>query len=148
MDGREILVYKFRTMSVVEDGAKVFTAAVKNDPRITRFGQVLRKTSLDELPQLFNVFQGNMSLVGPRPHAVAMNEAFRKVIRGYMIRHKVKPGITGLAQVRGLRGGDDLPAMTARIKSDIEYLRNWSVGFDLWLVAKTALMVLFDRKAF
>jgi putative colanic acid biosynthesis UDP-glucose lipid carrier transferase len=148
LDGREILVYKFRTMKVVEDGAGTFTAAIKGDPRITKFGQVLRKTSLDELPQLINVLQGRMSLVGPRPHAVAMNETFRKLIRGYMVRHKVKPGITGLAQVRGQRGGDDLEAMTARIASDTEYLRNWTLALDLWIIVRTAAMVVFDRKAY
>jgi len=148
LDGRDIVVYKFRTMTVAEDGAGTFTAAQKGDRRITRFGQFLRRTSLDELPQVINVLQGRMSLVGPRPHVVAMNEQFRKLISGYMLRHKVKPGITGLAQVRGFRGGDDLDEMTKRISSDIEYLRNWTLGMDLWILMRTVVTVLGDKKAY
>jgi putative colanic acid biosynthesis UDP-glucose lipid carrier transferase len=148
LDGREIVVYKFRTMTVAEDGASTFTAAQKGDRRITRFGQFLRRTSLDELPQVINVLQGRMSLVGPRPHVVAMNEQFRKLISGYMLRHKVRPGITGLAQVRGFRGGDDLDQMTKRISSDIEYLRNWTLGMDLWILLRTVSTVLGDSKAY
>jgi putative colanic acid biosynthesis UDP-glucose lipid carrier transferase len=148
LDGRDIVVYKFRTMSVAEDGASSFTAVKKGDTRVTPFGALLRRTSLDELPQIINVLQGRMSLVGPRPHVVAMNEQFRKLIPGYMLRHKIKPGITGLAQVRGFRGGDDLDAMTNRISSDLEYLRNWTLGLDLWILARTVVMVLWDRKAY
>ncbi len=148
LDGRDIVVYKFRTMTVSEDGASTFTAVKKGDSRVTPFGQFLRRTSLDELPQIINVLQGRMSLVGPRPHVVAMNEQFRKLIPGYMLRHKLKPGITGLAQVRGFRGGDDLDEMTKRISSDLEYLRNWTIGLDLWILARTVVMVLFDRKAY
>ena len=137
LDGKEIVVYKFRTMTCLEDGA-VVRQAVRDDPRTTRFGAILRKYSLDELPQLVNVVQGRMSLVGPRPHAVAHNELYRKLIRGYMIRHKVKPGITGLAQVRGLRGETDTVAkMRARIECDLEYLRNWSPALDLTILIKT-----------
>src|SRR5690606_30321362 len=113
--GEEILVYNFRSMTVCEDGAKV-TQATKGDQRVTPFGAFLRKTSLDELPQFINVLQGRMSIVGPRPHAVAHNEMYRKLIKGYMVRHKVKPGITGWAQVNGLRGETEtLDKMKARI---------------------------------
>jgi putative colanic acid biosynthesis UDP-glucose lipid carrier transferase len=148
LDGREIVVYKFRTMSVAEDGASAFTAVKKGDARVTKFGQFLRRTSLDELPQIINVLQGRMSLVGPRPHVVAMNEQFRKLIPGYMLRHKIKPGITGLAQVRGFRGGDDLDEMTKRISSDLEYLRNWTLFLDLLILSRTVALVLWDRKAY
>jgi putative colanic acid biosynthesis UDP-glucose lipid carrier transferase len=108
----------------------------------------LRATSLDELPQLFNVLQGSMSIVGPRPHAIAVNEQYRKLIPSYMLRHKVKPGITGLAQVRGYRGGDDLVSMTKRIESDLAYLRNWSLTLDLRIMLRTAMLVWKDRNAF
>ncbi len=139
--GEEILVYKFRSMTVCEDGNKV-TQATKGDQRITPFGAFLRKTSLDELPQFINVLQGRMSIVGPRPHAVAHNEMYRKLIKGYMVRHKVKPGITGWAQVNGLRGETDtLDKMKARIDYDIEYLRNWSPKLDIYIILKTVLVV-------
>src|SRR5262249_48551169 len=115
MDGREIIVYKFRSMTVQENGGHV-QQATRHDQRITPFGASLRRTSLDELPQFINVLQGRMSVVGPRPHAVAHNEMYRKLIKGYMIRHKVKPGITGLAQVNGFRGEtEQLEKMKARI---------------------------------
>ncbi|HJR69765.1 MAG TPA: undecaprenyl-phosphate glucose phosphotransferase [Gammaproteobacteria bacterium] len=137
LDGKEFVVYKFRTMTCLEDG-DVVNQAVRNDPRTTKLGAFLRNYSLDELPQLVNVIQGRMSLVGPRPHAVAHNELYRKLIRGYMIRHKVRPGITGLAQVRGLRGETDSVAkMRARIECDLEYLRNWSLALDVWILVKT-----------
>jgi putative colanic acid biosynthesis UDP-glucose lipid carrier transferase len=148
LNGEEITVYKFRTMRVLEDGATV-AQATKDDPRTTKVGRFLRRYSLDELPQLVNVLQGRMSLVGPRPHAVAHNEMYRKVIKGYMIRHKVRPGITGLAQVNGLRGETrTIEQMEARVRYDLEYLRNWSIGLDLQILAKTALRVLNDGKAF
>jgi Undecaprenyl-phosphate glucose phosphotransferase len=142
LDGREILVYKFRTMTVLEDGSMI-RQATRDDSRVTRFGAFLRRYSLDELPQFINVLQGRMSVVGPRPHAVAHNEMYRKLIRGYMIRHKVKPGITGWAQVNGLRGETDtLDKMRARIEHDLSYLRNWSLQLDLQIVLKTVLVVL------
>jgi putative colanic acid biosynthesis UDP-glucose lipid carrier transferase len=148
LNGEEIVVYKFRTMHVTEDGAEI-TQASRNDPRITPAGRFLRKYSLDELPQLINVLQGRMSLVGPRPHAVAHNEMYRKLINGYMVRHKVLPGITGLAQVNGLRGETkSLEQMEARVRCDLEYLRNWSVGLALQILAKTALRVWNDREAY
>jgi len=132
----------------VEDGATSYTQVGRNDSRVTRFGAFIRKTSLDELPQLFNVLHGDMSIVGPRPHAVAVNEQYRRQIPGYMVRHKVKPGITGWAQVNGYRGGDDLDSMTMRITLDLEYLRHWSVGLDLIIMLKTAAMVWNDRHAY
>ncbi|MDD5460339.1 MAG: undecaprenyl-phosphate glucose phosphotransferase [Methylococcales bacterium] len=129
--GEEIFVWKFRTMRVYEDGL-IVNQATHNDPRITKFGQFLRRTSLDELPQFINVLQGRMSIVGPRPHAVAHNEHYRRQITGYMQRHIVKPGITGLAQIRGFRGETDtLEKMEDRIRSDLEYIHTWSIWLDL-----------------
>jgi putative colanic acid biosynthesis UDP-glucose lipid carrier transferase len=149
VDGKEITVYKFRTMRVMEDGPSV-PQAQPNDPRVTRLGAFLRRTSLDELPQFFNVLQGRMSIVGPRPHAIAHNETYRKLIKGYMVRHKVKPGITGLAQVSGCRGETrTLEQMERRIAYDLAYLRNWSLRLDLSIVVRTALVVLRgDRNAY
>ena len=148
LDGRKIVVYKFRSMTVAEDGDLV-RQATRNDSRITRFGAFLRSTSLDELPQLINVVQGRMSIVGPRPHAVAHNELYRKLIRGYMIRHKVRPGITGLAQVMGFRGETDtVDKMKARIEHDLQYLRNWSVLLDLQIILKTVVVVLGKQNAY
>ncbi|OYY50918.1 MAG: undecaprenyl-phosphate glucose phosphotransferase [Methylophilaceae bacterium 17-44-8] len=148
LDAEQILVYKFRSMTVEENGETV-TQATKNDVRITPFGRFIRRTSLDELPQFINVLQGRMSIVGPRPHAVAHNEMYRKVIKGYMIRHKVKPGITGWAQVNGLRGETDtVDKMEARIEYDLDYLRSWSLGFDLKIIVRTVLLVFKDRNAY
>ncbi len=137
MHGEQIKVCKFRTMKVCEDGDKVVQAK-RNDDRITAFGAFLRRTSLDELPQFFNVLQGKMSIVGPRPHAVAHNEEYRSQILGYMLRHKVKPGITGWAQINGLRGETDtLDKMEQRVQFDLDYIRNWSLWFDLKIVFLT-----------
>ena len=148
LDGNEIIVYKFRSMSVTEDGDTIQQAR-KVDPRVTPLGAFLRKTSLDELPQFFNVLQGRMSIVGPRPHAVAHNEMYRKLITGYMRRHKVKPGITGWAQVNGLRGETDtVEKMKARIDYDLDYLRNWSLRLDLYIIAKTVWVVLKSNNAY
>lgn len=148
LDGQEILVYKFRSMTVCEDDGKIVQAQ-KNDQRITPVGAFLRKTSLDELPQFVNVLQGRMSIVGPRPHAVAHNELYRKLIKGYMVRHKVKPGITGWAQVNGLRGETEtLEKMKARIDFDLDYLRHWSLMLDLKIIVKTIGVVLKDRNAY
>ena len=145
---REIVVYKFRSMTVCEDGSQI-TQARKDDQRITRLGRILRKTSLDELPQFINVLQGRMSIVGPRPHAVAHNEQYRKVINGYMVRHKVKPGITGWAQVNGLRGETDtLDKMKARVDCDLDYLRHWSLGLDIYIILKTVTVVFKDQYAY
>jgi len=148
LDGREIVVYKFRSMTVTEDGDNI-QQAQKNDLRITPLGAFLRKTSLDELPQFINVLQGKMSVVGPRPHAVAHNEQYRKLIDGYMIRHKVKPGITGWAQVNGYRGETEvLDKMKKRIDFDLDYLRNWSLRLDLYIVLKTVQVLVKDRHAY
>jgi putative colanic acid biosysnthesis UDP-glucose lipid carrier transferase len=148
LDGREIAVYKFRSMRVTEDGAKIRQAS-KTDDRITRIGGILRRTSLDELPQLINVLQGRMSLVGPRPHAVAHNEEYRKLIKGYMVRHKVLPGITGLAQVNGCRGETaELKDMEARVNYDLDYLRHWTPMLDLKIILLTVVKVFRDDKAY
>ncbi|NWG87702.1 MAG: undecaprenyl-phosphate glucose phosphotransferase [Hydrogenophilaceae bacterium] len=148
LDGQEIIVYKFRSMTVCEDGP-VIEQAKKEDKRVTRIGAVLRRTSLDELPQFINVLQGRMSVVGPRPHAVAHNELYRKLVKGYMVRHKVKPGITGLAQVSGCRGETDtVEKMQKRIEYDLEYLRRWSLHLDLEIILRTILLVIRDRQAY
>jgi putative colanic acid biosynthesis UDP-glucose lipid carrier transferase len=148
LDGRPISVWKFRSMTVCENGA-VVTQATKNDARVTPLGAILRKTSLDELPQLFNVIEGTMSLVGPRPHANAHNEHYRKQIQGYMLRHKVKPGITGLAQVSGWRGETDtLEKMQRRIECDLAYIRDWSLWLDLKILFRTIFTVLSKQNAY
>jgi putative colanic acid biosynthesis UDP-glucose lipid carrier transferase len=148
LDGEEIVVFKFRSLTVTEDGDKVYTQVTKNDARVTRFGSFIRRTSLDELPQFFNVLTGGMSIVGPRPHAVAVNELYRSQIPGYMVRHKVRPGITGWAQVNGFRGGDDLESMRERVKYDLDYLRNWSLKLDLRIIIKTVLILFRDGAAY
>jgi len=148
LNGELINVYKFRSMTVCEDGS-VVTQATRNDARITRLGKFLRRTSLDELPQLLNVLQGKMSLVGPRPHAIAHNEMYRKLISGYMIRHKVRPGITGWAQVNGLRGETNtVDKMSARVKFDIDYLNSWSPWLDLKILLRTVMLVVRDDRAY
>ena len=115
----------------------------KNDQRFTKIGAFLRRTSLDELPQFINVLQGRMSIVGPRPHAVAHNELYRKLIKGYMLRHKAKPGITGWAQVNGWRGEtEELDKMKGRIEHDLYYLKNWSIWLDLWIILRTIWTVI------
>jgi putative colanic acid biosynthesis UDP-glucose lipid carrier transferase len=148
MDGAEILVYKFRSMTVCEDGGEIRQAS-RADQRITRLGRILRRTSLDELPQLINVLQGRMSLVGPRPHAVSHNELYRRQISGYMVRHKALPGLTGWAQVHGLRGETDtVEKMAQRVRYDLEYLRDWSIGLDLRILWRTAWVVVRGDNAF
>lgn len=148
LNGREIIIYKFRSMKVMEDGDTI-SQATRNDSRTTRFGAFLRRTSLDELPQFINVLQGRMSIVGPRPHAVAHNEQYRKLISGYMLRHKVKPGITGWAQIHGLRGETDtLDKMKQRVEYDLQYLKNWSLGLDLMIIFKTALVFFQNHNAY
>ena len=146
--GNRIEVWKFRTMRVQENGAEVVQAQ-KDDPRVTRFGAFLRRTSLDELPQLINVLQGTMSLVGPRPHAVAHNEQYRKLIGRYMLRHKVKPGITGWAQVNGWRGETEtLDKMQRRVEFDLAYIHNWSLWLDFKIIFLTAFVVINDKNAY
>ena len=148
LDGHEIVVYKFRTMKVCEDGAQV-PQATQNDQRVTALGRFLRRTSLDELPQFFNVLQGTMSIVGPRPHAVAHNEYYRRLIPGYMLRHKVRPGLTGWAQVNGWRGETEtLDKMEKRVEFDLDYLRRWSLGFDLKIIWLTVWRSLTDSQAY
>lgn len=142
LNGQVIDVLKFRTMTVAEDGDEV-KQATKGDQRITPLGALLRRTSLDELPQLLHVVTGSMSLVGPRPHAISHNELYRKRIHGYMLRHKVKPGLTGWAQVNGWRGETDtLEKMEKRIEHDLDYIRKWNIGFDL----KIVLLTLFGSQ--
>ncbi len=148
LDGERIVVYKFRTMTVCENGERVVQAK-RNDPRVTRVGRFLRRTSLDELPQLVNVLQGRMSLVGPRPHAVAHNEEYRKLISGYMVRHKVTPGITGLAQVSGCRGETStVDDMRRRVQYDLEYLRHWCWLLDIKILLRTLVLLVRDKRAY
>ncbi len=149
LNGEQIVVYKFRSMTVCEDGLSV-TQAKRNDARTTWLGRILRRTSLDELPQILNVLEGHMSFVGPRPHAIAHNEMYRKLIGGYMVRHKVRPGITGWAQVNGFRGETEtIDKMRRRIELDIDYLNSWSIWLDLRILARTVRVVLGrDRQAY
>ncbi len=143
LNGREIRVLKFRTMTVCEDGPTVEQAR-KNDSRVTPIGSFLRRSSLDELPQFLQVITGEMSIVGPRPHAVSHNEEYRRLISGYMLRHKVKPGITGWAQINGWRGETDvLEKMQKRVEHDLEYIRNWRLSLDIWII----FMTVFGSKA-
>ena len=147
-NGERIWVWKFRSMTVCEDGDNV-TQATKNDIRVTPFGHFLRKTSLDELPQFINVLQGKMSIIGPRPHAISHNEFYRKQINGYMLRHKVKPGITGLAQISGYRGETDtLEKMSGRIRYDLEYIRNWSLALDCRIFIITIFKSFVSEQAY
>jgi putative colanic acid biosynthesis UDP-glucose lipid carrier transferase len=139
MDGSELVVLKFRTMRVCEDGDRIVQAR-PDDPRVTPLGAFLRRNSLDELPQFFNVLRGNMSVVGPRPHAIAHNEQYRRLIPGYMLRHKVRPGITGWAQINGFRGETrTVEEMRERVELDLDYLNNWSPLLDLWIIIRTFL---------
>ncbi|GMG87742.1 undecaprenyl-phosphate glucose phosphotransferase [Biformimicrobium ophioploci] len=148
LDGKIIPVWKFRSMTSTENGTDVRQAS-RNDPRVTTIGRFLRRTSLDELPQFFNVLQGHMSIVGPRPHAVAHNEEYRAQINGYMLRHKVKPGITGWAQINGFRGETDtLEKMQGRIALDLEYIRNWSVWLDLKIILLTLVKGFSGKNAY
>ena len=148
LDGRPIGVYKFRSMSVMENSDKV-VQATKNDTRITPIGGFLRRTSLDELPQFFNVLLGNMSVVGPRPHAVAHNEEYRQQVDYYMLRHKVKPGITGWAQINGWRGETDtLEKMEKRIEYDLQYIRHWTILWDIKIVFLTVFKGFIDKNAY
>ena len=148
LDGRKIAVYKFRTMAVSENGPRIVQAK-RDDARVTPVGRFLRRTSLDELPQLLNVLQGSMSLVGPRPHAVAHNEQYRKLIAGYMVRHKVPPGITGLAQVNGCRGETTtVEDMRRRVEYDLEYLRQWCWLLDVKILVKTCGLLFHDKHAY
>jgi putative colanic acid biosysnthesis UDP-glucose lipid carrier transferase len=146
---RTFEIYKFRTMKYSEVPEKQIVQATRNDPRITRMGRILRRLSLDELPQIFNVLNGTMSLVGPRPHAVQHNEEYARIIRGYFSRHRVKPGMTGWAQVNGFRGETkNVADMEERVKYDIYYAENWSLGLDLKILLMTAVICLTGRNAY
>jgi putative colanic acid biosysnthesis UDP-glucose lipid carrier transferase len=148
LDGRDIEVWKFRSMRVQENGPNV-VQATKHDDRITAVGRFIRKTSIDELPQFFNVLQGRMSVVGPRPHAVAHNELYRTLVKGYMVRHKVRPGITGLAQVSGARGETSaVTDMEKRINFDLQYLRDWSLQLDFKIMLRTLKVFVHDPQAY
>lgn len=137
-NGQHFKVYKFRSMEVHDEASGKVTQARKGDPRITKFGAFLRSTSLDELPQFYNVLQGRMSIVGPRPHALIHNEQYRELVESYMKRHKVKPGITGWAQVNGLRGETDtVEKMAKRVEHDLWYIDNWSLWLDLRIIGLT-----------
>ncbi|MBT0587620.1 undecaprenyl-phosphate glucose phosphotransferase [Alteromonas oceanisediminis] len=148
LDGKKIRVYKFRSMTTADNGATV-KQATKNDARITPLGAFLRKTSLDELPQFINVLRGEMSIVGPRPHAVAHNEQYRKLIQRYMLRHKVKPGITGWAQINGLRGETEtINKMVKRVEYDLEYIHRWSLWFDVKIILSTVVNGFVNKNAY
>ncbi len=148
IEGHEIYVWKFRTMHVQEDG-DLIRQATRNDSRVTPVGSFLRRSSLDELPQFFNVLQGSMSIVGPRPHAVAHNEEYRPLIKGYMLRHAVKPGITGWAQINGWRGETStLDKMQRRIEYDLWYIRNWSFWLDIRIILMTIVRGFYDKSAY
>ncbi len=147
-NNEEIVVWKFRTMRDGSEKDPLVAQATRDDPRVTRVGRTLRRTSLDELPQLFNVLQGRMSLVGPRPHAVQHNEQYSELISGYNFRHKMKPGMTGWAQVCGHRGETaSVAEMEERVKCDAYYVENWSLAFDMIILLRT-VGVLLHRKAY
>lgn len=148
IDGRPIEVWKFRSMQVMENDS-IVVQATRNDNRVTPIGAFIRRTSLDELPQFFNVLLGDMSIVGPRPHAVAHNEQYRGQISSYMLRHKVKPGITGWAQVNGWRGETDtLDKMQKRVEHDLAYIHNWSLWWDLKIVFLTVFKGFIHKNAY
>lgn len=147
-DGREFDIWKFRSMRLHQDSVEQLQQATRDDPRITRVGRLIRKTSIDELPQLFNVLTGQMSLVGPRPHAIQHNREYSQRISDYLTRLRVKPGITGLAQIRGFRGETkELSQMEKRVQCDLEYINNWSIGLDLSILVRT-LFTLFSKNAY
>lgn len=149
IDGRRFKIYKFRTMRLHDEQDGKVEQATKGDPRVTRVGAFLRRTSIDELPQFFNVLQGRMSIVGPRPHALAHNEYYMKLVESYMQRHKVKPGITGWAQVSGFRGETDtLDKMEKRVRFDLWYIENWSLTFDLKIIAMTFFKGFVGKNAY
>jgi len=148
-DGRPINIYKFRTMILHKEKDNCVTQASRKDPRVTKIGAFLRSTSLDELPQFFNVLQGRMSIVGPRPHAIAHGELYKDKIDDYMKRHKVKPGITGWAQINGWRGETDtLEKMEKRVEYDLYYIENWSLWFDLKIIFMTLFKVFLHESAY
>jgi undecaprenyl-phosphate galactose phosphotransferase/putative colanic acid biosynthesis UDP-glucose lipid carrier transferase len=146
--GRTFACWKFRTMSVLEDGEGVITQAIRLDQRVTRIGRFLRRTSIDELPQLFNVLKGDMSLVGPRPHALAHDAHFETLVEQYSNRYLFRPGITGWAQVNGFRGETaTVDALERRLELDLFYVNNWSIGLDIRIILKTLTTLVTDRNA-
>ena len=148
-NNKAFYIYKFRSMYAKPVEDRVTVQAKRGDPRITRVGRFIRRSSLDELPQLLNVLNGTMSLVGPRPHAIDHNEEYAEKIGGYFARHRVKPGMTGWAQVNGWRGETDtLDKMEARVQHDVYYAENWSVFFDLKILLMTAYVTWFDKNAY
>jgi Undecaprenyl-phosphate glucose phosphotransferase len=148
-DGRVFTIYKFRSMRLHSEQAGVLSQATRNDPRVTPVGAFLRRTSLDELPQFFNVLRGDMSVVGPRPHAIEHDDLYQKVVSGYIHRYRIKPGITGWAQVNGLRGETDrIEKMEARVAHDLYYLGNWSFGLDMRIIAATVFKGLRGVNAY
>jgi undecaprenyl-phosphate galactose phosphotransferase/putative colanic acid biosynthesis UDP-glucose lipid carrier transferase len=147
-NGQQFVMFKFRTMTVQENG-DLITQAGRNDPRVTRIGKLLRASSVDELPQLVNVLRGEMSLIGPRPHALAHDNYFEKVLEDYAFRHHVKPGMTGWAQVHGLRGATPtIDVISRRVKMDLWYINNWSLWLDVQIFFKTFFEVLRKRNAY
>jgi undecaprenyl-phosphate galactose phosphotransferase/putative colanic acid biosynthesis UDP-glucose lipid carrier transferase len=147
-NGQQFVMFKFRTMKVEENGPTV-TQATPNDPRVTRIGRLLRSASIDELPQLMNVLWGDMSLIGPRPHALAHDNYFEKVLEDYAFRHHVKPGMTGWAQVNGLRGATPtVDLISRRVKMDLWYINNWTLWLDVQILMKTLFEVLRKRNAY
>jgi undecaprenyl-phosphate galactose phosphotransferase/putative colanic acid biosynthesis UDP-glucose lipid carrier transferase len=147
-NGQQFVMFKFRTMTVQENGDSV-THVARNDPRVTSIGRLLRASSIDELPQLVNVLRGEMSLIGPRPHALAHDNYFEKVLEDYAFRHHVKPGMTGWAQVHGLRGATPtLDVISRRVKMDLWYINNWSLWLDVQILLKTFFEVLRKRNAY
>jgi undecaprenyl-phosphate galactose phosphotransferase/putative colanic acid biosynthesis UDP-glucose lipid carrier transferase len=147
-NGRQFVMFKFRTMTVQENG-EVVTQATRNDPRVTKIGRLLRAASIDELPQLLNVLRGEMSLIGPRPHALAHDNQFEKLLQDYAFRHHVKPGMTGWAQVHGLRGATpSVQDIARRVEMDLWYINNWSLWLDVQILVKTAFEVLRERNAY
>jgi undecaprenyl-phosphate galactose phosphotransferase/putative colanic acid biosynthesis UDP-glucose lipid carrier transferase len=150
-NGRQFVMFKFRSMRAQEHGqnGEAVVQVRRNDPRVTRVGAVLRATSIDELPQLINVIRGEMSLVGPRPHALAHDNYFEKLLEDYAFRHHVKPGMTGWAQVNGLRGATpSVEVISKRVKMDLWYINNWSLWLDFQIILKTVFEVLRKRNAY
>ena len=146
LNGKIFKMYKFRSMKIHDENEYVQT--VKNDSRVTKIGKFIRRSSIDELPQLFNVLWGDMSLVGPRPAAIALNSKYRAIVKNFMSRHKVKPGMSGLAQIKGYRGGDDIEDVKKRLSFDLEYLSKWSLYLDLKILVLTPIEVIRNHKVF
>ncbi|QSN62670.1 undecaprenyl-phosphate glucose phosphotransferase [Caballeronia sp. M1242] len=148
-DGRPFKIYKFRSMAVHRETKGHVTQATRNDPRVTKIGAFLRRTSLDELPQFINVLFGDMSVVGPRPHAIEHDDLYKDLVYGYMFRYRIKPGITGWAQVNGYRGATEkVEKMQNRVKFDLFYIHNWSFWFDIKIVAMTLFKGFIGRNAY